>query len=50
MHIEEVDLPAGAKQTIDYTFTQAYAAGMLEMACHLPGHYELGMSLPVIVK
>jgi uncharacterized cupredoxin-like copper-binding protein len=50
VHIEEVDLPAGAKQTIDYTFTQAYATGTLEMACHLPGHYELGMRLPIIVK
>ena len=50
MHIEESDLQAGAKQTIDYTFTQAYPTGTLEMACHLPDHYERGMHLPVIVK
>ncbi len=44
------DLPAGATKTLDYTFTQAAPAGKLEFACHLPGHYEAGMHLPIVVK
>ena len=44
------DLTAGATKTMDYTFTKAYPAGSLEFACHLPGHYEAGMNLPIEVK
>ena len=44
------DLPAGGTKTVDYTFTQAAPAGTLEFACHLPGHYEAGMHLPIVVK
>jgi uncharacterized cupredoxin-like copper-binding protein len=40
----------GATQTFDYTFKQAYPAGKLEIACHLPGHYDAGMHLPIVVK
>lgn len=49
-HIEEADLPAKAKQTLDFTFTKPAPAGTLEFACHLPGHYEAGMKLPITVK
>jgi uncharacterized cupredoxin-like copper-binding protein len=44
------DLSAGATKTMDYTFTKAYPAGTLEFACHLPGHYEAGMHLPITVQ
>jgi uncharacterized cupredoxin-like copper-binding protein len=44
------DLPVGATKTMDYTFTKAYPAGTLEFACHLPGHYEAGMHLPITVQ
>jgi uncharacterized cupredoxin-like copper-binding protein len=35
---------------MDYTFTKAYPAGTLEFACHLSGHYEAGMHLPITVQ
>lgn len=44
------ELPAGATKTMDYTFTKDYPAGTLEFACHLPGHYEGGMHLPITVQ
>jgi uncharacterized cupredoxin-like copper-binding protein len=44
------DLPAGATASFDYTFTDAAPSGSLEFACHTPGHYELGMKLPITVK
>ncbi len=40
----------GTTQTFDYTFTKAYPAGQLEFACHLPGHYDAGMHLPIVVQ
>jgi uncharacterized cupredoxin-like copper-binding protein len=43
-------LPPGTTATLDYTFTQAYPAGSLEFACHVPGHYDAGMHTPIIVK
>jgi uncharacterized cupredoxin-like copper-binding protein len=49
-HIEEADLPPGATKSFDFTFTQPYPAGQLEFACHLTGHYEQGMHLPIIVE
>lgn len=48
--IESEDLQPGATKTLDYTFTQAAPAGTLEFACHVPGHYEAGMKLPITVK
>lgn len=48
--IEEDSLQPGATATLDYTFTQAYPEGTLEFACHVPGHYEAGMHLPIVVK
>jgi len=35
---------------LDYTFTEPATAGSLEFACHVEGHYEAGMSLPITVK
>jgi uncharacterized cupredoxin-like copper-binding protein len=43
-------MAAGTTQSFDYTFTQAYPAGKLEMACHLPGHYDAGMRLGIVVN
>jgi len=46
----------GATTTVTYTFKMPSGmSGMdmtqkMEFACHQPGHYEAGMSLPVIVK
>ncbi len=47
--IEEDDMPAGATGTLDLTFTEPAEAGKLEFACHVPGHYEAGMKLPITV-
>ena len=47
--IDEEDLPPGATQTLDITFTAPAPMGTLELACHLPGHYEAGMHLPIAV-
>ena len=49
-HIEESDLQSGVTKTVAVTFTEPFPAGTLEMACHLPGHYEAGMKLPIIVQ
>ena len=49
-HVEEDDLPAGGTATFDYTFTQPTASGELEFACHIQGHYESGMKLPITVE
>jgi uncharacterized cupredoxin-like copper-binding protein len=44
------DLPPEATKSFDYTFTQAAPAGTLEFACHVPGHYEAGMKLGIVIK
>ena len=48
--VEEDDLPPGATYTLDYTFTEPAPAGSLEFSCHIQGHYEAGMLLPINVK
>ena len=48
--ISAQQLQPGATATLDVTFTKAAPAGTLEFACHLPGHYEAGMKLPIVVK
>ena len=48
--VEEDDLPPGATYTLDYTFTEPAPAGGLEFSCHIAGHYEAGMVLPITVK
>ncbi len=40
-------LTPGATVTQDYTFTMP---GDYEFACHMPGHYEAGMKLEIVVK
>lgn len=49
-HIEEDDLRPGTTQSFDYTFTEPAPAGQLEFSCHLAGHYEAGMRLPITVQ
>ncbi|HDH24606.1 MAG TPA: hypothetical protein ENH00_00225 [Actinobacteria bacterium] len=48
--VEAEDLVPGATESFDYTFTKADLAGPLELACHVPGHYEAGMFLPITVE
>lgn len=43
-------LAPGATATLDYTFTQAAPAGTLAFSCHLPGHFEQGMVVPITVQ
>jgi len=49
-HVEEEDLTPGATRTLDYTFTEPAPSGSLEFSCHIEGHYEAGMVLPITVK
>jgi len=48
--IEEDELTPGTTKTLDYTFTEPAVAGDLEFVCHVEGHYEAGMRLPITVK
>lgn len=50
VEIEEADLPPGATKTLDFSFTEPAPAGTLEFSCYVPGHYEAGMKLPIMVK
>lgn len=45
--VDEDELPPGATVTREFTFTQT---GDFEFACHVPGHYEAGMLLPITVQ
>ena len=40
----------GQTKTIDYTFASSNPGQNFEFACHLPGHYEAGMKLPITVN
>ena len=46
MVVKEPDLPPGAQVTKDITFNQP---GEYEFACHVAGHLEAGMLLPIMV-
>jgi uncharacterized cupredoxin-like copper-binding protein len=48
--ISEDELPPEATKTVEYTFREAAPTGGLEFACHVAGHYEAGMKLPIVVK
>ena len=48
-HINANELPSGASKSFDYTFPSSATQQSLEFACHLPGHYEAGMHLPINV-
>jgi uncharacterized cupredoxin-like copper-binding protein len=43
----ESDLQPGKTATVSYMFT---TPGNYEFACHIPGHYEAGMVLPITVS
>lgn len=47
VQVDEEQLPPGATVTREFTFAQA---GDFEFACHVPGHYEAGMLLPITVQ
>jgi len=49
-YVEEDELTPGTTQTLDYTFTEPAATGSLELGCHIEGHYEAGMKLPITVE
>lgn len=48
--ITEDDLRPGTTKTIEVTFPKAAPEGKLEFACHVEGHNEAGMRLPMIVR
>lgn len=50
LHVAQDQLKPGSVVTIDYVFRQPASSGELEFACHLAGHYEAGMKLPVTVN
>jgi uncharacterized cupredoxin-like copper-binding protein len=43
----EVSVPPGARASTTFTF---HEAGVVQFACHLPGHFEYGMKGTVIVE
>jgi uncharacterized cupredoxin-like copper-binding protein len=47
--IDDASFTPGSTQTITVTFTKPESSGTLEFACHVPGHYEQGMHLPITV-
>jgi uncharacterized cupredoxin-like copper-binding protein len=49
-HIEADELEPGDTATLDYTFEEAAPEGTLEFACHVKGHYEQEMRLPIVVR
>jgi uncharacterized cupredoxin-like copper-binding protein len=42
-------LNPGETKSVDYTFSSAVSGKSIEFSCHLPGHYEAGMKLPITV-
>ena len=48
--VEQENLPAGASTTFEFTFPKESAGESLEFSCHVPGHYEQGMKLPITVN
>lgn len=49
VHVDADQLPTGAPQTVIYTFATPAVAGELEFACHIVGHYDAGMHMPITV-
>ena len=49
LHMSDNVAP-GETQTFDYTFASSMMGQSFEFACHLPGHYEAGMRLPMMVS
>jgi uncharacterized cupredoxin-like copper-binding protein len=48
--VTEDDLPAGESVTVSYTFDADQSGRDLEFACHIEGHYEAEMRLPITVE
>jgi len=40
----------GETKTFNYTFASSMMGQNFKFACHLPGHYEAGMQLPMMVN
>jgi uncharacterized cupredoxin-like copper-binding protein len=47
--IDDASFTLGSTQTVTVTFTKPETSGALEFACHVPGHYEQGMRMPITV-
>jgi uncharacterized cupredoxin-like copper-binding protein len=47
--VEKEDLPPGGHASFEVTFKDGDTNKHLEIACHLPGHYEAGMHIPITV-
>ena len=43
-------LDPGKTGTLDYTFTDTYAAGVMRLVCGMPGHYSAGQFLDITVS
>jgi uncharacterized cupredoxin-like copper-binding protein len=50
MEVKEDQLQAGDSVTVEYTFPESAADEELEFACHVAGHYEQDMKLPITVN
>jgi uncharacterized cupredoxin-like copper-binding protein len=48
--VEEEELAPGETVTVEYTFLVSASSDDLEFACHVEGHYEQGMNLPINVE
>ena len=48
--IKAEDLPPGTTKSVEYTFTQPTTTEALEFGCHVAGHHEAGMFLPITVN
>jgi uncharacterized cupredoxin-like copper-binding protein len=48
--ISAAKLAPGQTHSLEYTFQQPTALGELEFSCHMPGHYDAGMHIPIIVE
>jgi len=49
-NVESDELEPGQTATLDYTFMEPAAMGELEFACHIKGHYDQGMHVPIEVQ
>jgi uncharacterized cupredoxin-like copper-binding protein len=47
--IDDAGFTPGSTQTVTLTFSKPETSGALEFACHVPGHYEQGMRMPITV-
>lgn len=49
-HIEEDDLQPGQTASVDVTFSADEVGKPVEISCHLEGHYEAGMHVPITIE